>query len=160
MNYLKQILFCIVACFSFYVTVAQTHGNGHQDGAGKEKSARLIRLAEWYRINENYKSGITSAQEAATIALKLRDFTTATKAYVVLAVIYANQQRLSLLKKTVDSASLTAQRAHSPVAMAYGYYAQASFYKNIDNPELAVKYGQMGLKELKNTSDHYISAKK
>jgi DNA-binding CsgD family transcriptional regulator len=159
MNYLKQILFFIVACLSFYSTVAQIPGKGYQDGTGKENPARLIRLAEWHRINENYKSGIAEAKQAASIALKLRDFTVATKAYVVLAVIYANQQQFSLLKRTVDSALLTAQQAHTPIAMAYAYYGQASFYKNIDNAELAVKYGQMGLKELKNTSDHYISAK-
>nr|WP_294869776.1 hypothetical protein [uncultured Pedobacter sp.] len=145
MNYLRQVLFFAFACSLSYTTKAQP--------------ALFTRLAESHRINENYKAGIAEGRHAVSAALKLKDFTEATKAYVVLANIYANMQEFSLLKKASDSAVLTAQQVRSPIAKAYGYYAQAFLYKTIDNAELSMKYGQMALKELGKTPDHYIKAK-
>ncbi|WP_052496484.1 hypothetical protein [Pedobacter lusitanus] len=159
MNYLRQTLFFVVLYCSFFTAAAQTPVTGNTNVAEKEKPARLIRLAESHRINENYKAGISEAQQAAAIALKLKDFSTATKAYVILANIYAATKEFTQLKKVSDSAMLAAQQAHSPAVMAYGYYAQAYLYNNIDNAELTLKYSQMGLKELKKVPDHYLQAK-
>lgn len=145
MNYLRQVLFIAFTCLLSYTTVAQP--------------ALHTRLAESYRINENYKAGIAEGKQAVDAALKLKDFTEATKAYVVLANIYANMQEFSLLKKASDSAMFSAQQANSPIAKVYGYYALAFLYKTIDNAELSMKYGQMALKESGKTPDHYILAK-
>lgn len=146
MNYLRPVLFLVVASLSFYTAVAQT-------------PVQLTHLAESYRINENYKAGLTEGRRAVNTALKLKDFTAATRAYVVLANIYANMQEFPSLKKMSDSAMFIAKQAHGSLALAYGYYAQAFLYKSIDNAELSMKYGQMALKELGKTADHYILAK-
>ncbi|MEJ2903611.1 helix-turn-helix transcriptional regulator [Pedobacter panaciterrae] len=146
MNYLRHLLFFVAAGLSSYTAIAQT-------------PAQLIHSAESLRINENYKAGLVQGRLAVNTALKLKDFTTATRGYVVLANIYANMQEFPLLKKMSDSAMVTAKQAHGSSAIAYGYYAQAFLYKSIDNAELSMKYGQMALKELAKTPDHYILAK-
>jgi DNA-binding CsgD family transcriptional regulator len=134
---------CIGICLYSFIATAQT-------------SSLLTRQAETWRISEHYPDAITSAQQSADIALSIHDFTEATKALTVVANVYSNTKQFSILKKYADSALFIAQKAHKPIAMAYGYYAQALLYYAIDNTELVTKYAQLGLSQ---QPDHYVSAK-
>ncbi|EJL68296.1 helix-turn-helix transcriptional regulator [Chryseobacterium populi] len=125
----------------------------------KNKPELLNRLAEAYRIDRNYTAAENKARQSARIALQYKNYVEAAKAYTLLTVIKANNQQLSALKQTSDSALVLAQQAKSPVAMAYGYYAQAFLYKTLDDPEKRIKFCQLGLKEQENSPDPYIAAK-
>lgn len=163
---LRSIIFCICTSLRFFIAAAQTSSLDslelaiRQPGLSeKEKPALLTHLAETYRIGGNYQTAITKAEEGAKIALQLNDFTAATKALTVLTNVYVNTKQFAVLKRHADTTLLIAQKAHSHIAMAYGYYAQALLYNAIDNAEEVTKYAQMGLKELDQQPDPYISAK-
>ncbi|MBT2619682.1 hypothetical protein [Chryseobacterium sp. ISL-6] len=125
----------------------------------KEKPVLLNRLAEVYRINRNYSAAESNARQSARIALHYKNYIEATKAYTLITVIKANNEQLTSLKQTSDSALVYAQQAKNPVAMAYGYYAQAFLYKTLDDPQKKIKFCQLGLKELEKSPDPYIAAK-
>lgn len=125
----------------------------------KNKPEILNRLAEAYRINRDYAAAENKARQSARIALRYKNYTEAAKSYTLLTVIKANNQQLSTLKQTSDSALVLAQQAKAPVAMAYGYYAQAFLYKTLDDPEKRIKFCQLGLKEQEKSPDPYIAAK-
>jgi len=142
---MKCAFLCIGISLSFFIATAQT--------------SSLTRQAEAYRTGENYPAAIMKAQQSADIALRLDSFTEATKALTILTNVYANTKQFALLKKNADSALLIARKAHNPIAMAYGNYAQALLYNALDNAESVTKYAQAGLKELGQLPDHYIAAK-
>lgn len=125
----------------------------------KEKPALLNQLAEAYRIERNYPAAEAKAKQGIAIALRYKDYTEAAKAYTLLTVIKANDQQFAALKKNSDSAFMLAQKARNPIAMAYGYYAQAFLYKMLEDPENRMKFCQLGLKELEKAPDPYIAAK-
>ncbi|HVI44499.1 MAG TPA: hypothetical protein VM802_06505 [Chitinophaga sp.] len=132
------------------------------DGPGlnkKEKPALLNQLAEIHRVSKNYAVAMARAQQSASIALQDKNFTEAVKAYAMQANIKTNTHDLSTLKRTSDSALLIAHQAGTPLAMAYGYYAQVLLYQALDNNENVVKYCQLGLKELEKVPDPYLAAK-
>ncbi|RPE12787.1 hypothetical protein EGT74_04380 [Chitinophaga lutea] len=131
-------------------------------GAGQEeerKPALLNQLAEIYRINKDYASAESRARQSAVIALRLRRYTDAVKAYTLLTNIRINSQQYPNLKQVSDSALALAQQAKDPVAMAYGYYAQVLLYKMLDNGEEVVRFCNQGLKELERADDPYIAGK-
>lgn len=125
----------------------------------KEKPAVLNQLAEAYRIERNYAEAEVRAKQGAVIAQRYKEYTEVTKAYTLLTVIKANDQQFAALKKASDSAFMFAQKAKSPLAMAYGYYARAFLYKMLEDPENRLKYCQLGLKELEKEPDPYIASK-
>jgi hypothetical protein len=143
---MKSAFVCIGISLSFSIATAQT-------------SSLLTRQAETWRTSENYQDAIVSAQQSAEIALRLNDFTEATKALTVLTNVYANTKQFALLKQYADSTLFIAQKAHNPIAMTYAWYTQALLYNAIDNTESVTKYAQLALREPGLQPDHYISAK-
>ncbi|SFN37568.1 hypothetical protein SAMN05421594_2429 [Chryseobacterium oleae] len=125
----------------------------------KSKPALLNRLAEAYRISRDYASAEKKARQSARIAIHYKDYTEAAKAYTLLTTIKANNQQLKTLKQASDSALILAQQSKNPVAMAYGYYAQAFLYKTLEDPEKRIRFCQLGLKELEKSPDPVITAK-
>ena len=159
---LKNILFSVslcVCCFFAAKAQAPPDSTALQNLSEKDKSALLTVLAERDRTSGNYIAAEAKAQQSINLALKFKDLTEATKAYVILANVYANTKQLASLKKTSDTTLILAKRAGGPLAMAYGYYAQALLYNAIDNTELVTKYCQQGLKALAKKQDPYLSAK-
>ncbi|SDE11514.1 helix-turn-helix transcriptional regulator [Pedobacter soli] len=125
----------------------------------KDRPALLTKLAEKDRTGGNYAAALVKAQQSTGLALKHKNYLEATKAYLMLANVYANTKQLALAKKMTDTTLVMAQLAHQPLAMAYACYAQALLYNAIDNTELVTKYCQQGLKALEKTADPYLSAK-
>lgn len=125
----------------------------------KSKPALLNRLAEAYRIDRNYAAAEKKARQSAHIALQNKDYGEAAKSYSLLTVIKANNQQLSTLKQVSDSALVLAQQSKNPVALAYGYYAQAFLFKTLEDSEKRIKFCQMGLKELEKSHDPSIASK-
>jgi DNA-binding CsgD family transcriptional regulator len=125
----------------------------------KDKPALLTQLAEKCRINGNYTEAIKKAQQSASLAIKHKDFTEATKAYTILVNVYANTKQFALSKKKSDTCLILAQQSRKPIALAYAYYAQALFYNTIDDNELTTKNCQLGIKALEKKEDHYLAAK-
>ncbi|MBO9673141.1 MAG: hypothetical protein J7577_06840 [Sphingobacteriaceae bacterium] len=125
----------------------------------KDKPALLTQLAERSRIGGNYQAAVTKAKTSISLALKFKNDEEATKAYTILANVYANTNQFALLKNTADTALTVAQRSRQPIALAYAYFAQALFYNAIDNNEQVTKYCQLGLKALEKKYDAYIIAK-
>jgi len=149
-----------LCCFIATAQIASADRSQPAAGAGKsEQATRLTHLAEAYRINENYPSAIATAQQGAGIALQQNDLTAATKAYTVLANVYANTKQFAILKKTSDTTLSIAQKARTPIAMAYGYYIQAVLYNALDNADSATNYAQLALKVQGQKPEPYISAK-
>nr|WP_276899226.1 hypothetical protein [Pedobacter kyonggii] len=163
MKYLgfKNILLLIGIVIGCYASQAQSllDSTALDNLSEKDKPALLTQLAERYRINANYAAAIVKAQQSVSLAIKLKNFTEATKAYTMLVNVYANTKQFALLKKTSDATLSIGQKAQQPMALAYAYYAQALFYNAIDNNELVTKYCQMGLKMLDKNSDPYLTAK-
>ncbi|MDQ0641015.1 hypothetical protein QF042_004580 [Pedobacter sp. W3I1] len=157
----KNILFLIGMNICFFTTHAQTllDSTALDKLSEKDKPALLTQLAERYRINASYAAAIVKAQQSAGLAIKLKNFTEATKAYAMLVNVYANTKQFALLKKMSDTALSMGQQARQSIALAYAYYAQALFYNAIDNNELVTKYCQMGLKMLEKKYDPYLTAK-
>lgn len=131
----------------------------HSSLEERQKPALLNQLAETYRINRNYKEAENCARQSAEIAIKFQDYTEATKAYTLLVNIKSNTLQLNTLKSAGDSALLFGQKARSPIAMAYGYYAQVLLYKMLDDAENVVKFCNLGLRQLEKTTEPYIAAK-
>jgi len=157
----KSILLLIGIVIGCYTAKAQTllDSTALDNLSEKDKPALLTQLAERYRINANYAAAIAKAQQSVSLAIKLKNFTEATKAYAMLVNIYANTKQFALLKKTSDTTLSIGQKAQQTIALAYAYYAQALFYNAIDNNELVTKYCQMGLKILEKNSSPYLTAK-
>lgn len=126
---------------------------------GKEKAELLIRLAEIYRVDKNFKLATEKARQSATVALSHKNYTEATKAYTMLLNIKTSTQQFKTLKSTADSALFFAEKSGNPAAMASAYYAQALLYKALDNADDVVKYCNLGLKQLEKSPDPYIAAK-
>lgn len=131
-------------------------GKGVQE---KSKPALLCQLAEAYRINRDYTAAEKSARHGARIAIHYKNYTEAAKAYTLITVIKGNNQQLATIKQVSDSALILAQQSGNPVAMAYGYYAQAFLYKTVENQEKRIHFCQLGLKQLEKSSDPYIASK-
>jgi hypothetical protein len=125
----------------------------------QEKPTLLNQLAEYYRVNKDYRMAMATARKSASMALRSKQFTDATKAYVVLLNSKISAQELDQLKQLSDTVLATARQAGDPVAMAYAYYGQALFFKVLEHPESVVKCCQMALTELEKTADPYITAK-
>jgi hypothetical protein len=157
----KNILLLIGIVIGCYTAKAQSllDSTALDNLSEKDKPALLTQLAERYRTNANYAAAIAKAQQSVSLAIKLKNFTEATKAYTMLANVYANMKQFALLKKTSDTTLAIGQKAQQPIALAYAYYAQALFYNAIDNNELVTKYCQMGLKMLEKKYDPYLTAK-
>ncbi|CAH0168887.1 MULTISPECIES: hypothetical protein [unclassified Pedobacter] len=157
----KNILLLIGIVIGCYAAKAQSllDSTALDNLSEKDKPALLTQLAERYRTNANYAAAIAKAQQSVSLAIKLKNFTEATKAYTMLANVYANMKQFALLKKTSDTTLAIGQKAQQPIALAYAYYAQALFYNAIDNNELVTKYCQMGLKMLEKKYDPYLTAK-
>lgn len=157
----KNILLLIGIVVGCYAAKAQTllDSTALSNLSEKDKPALLTQLAERCRINGDYKAAIAKAQESAALALRLKNFTEAAKAYTVQVAVYSTTKQFALSKKTSDTTLILAQQAHQPIALAYAYYAQALFYNAIDNTEQVTKYCQLGLKSLGKKYDPYLSAK-
>jgi len=125
----------------------------------REKPALLNQLAEYYRVNKEYTKAITSARKSISIALRISDYTAATKGYLVLLNSRISAQEFDQIKLLSDSLLLTAGKAHNPVAMAYAYYGQALLFKTLEHPETVMKYCQMALTAMEKNPDPYIAAK-
>lgn len=163
MKYLvfKNILLLIGIVIGCYTAQAQSvlDSTALDNLSEKDKPALLTQLAERYRTNANYAAAIVKAKQSVSLAIKLKNFNEATKAYAMLVNVYANTKQFALLKKTSDTTLSIGQKAQQPIALAYAYYAQALFYNAIDNNELVTKYCQMGLKMLEKKYDPYLTAK-
>ncbi|WP_080779032.1 helix-turn-helix transcriptional regulator [Chryseobacterium phocaeense] len=125
----------------------------------QSKPVLLNRLAEAYRIDRNYAAAEKKARQSARMALQNKDYAEAAKSYTLLTVIKANNRELSTLKQVSDSALVLAQQSKNPVALAYGYYAQAFLFKTIEDSEKRIKFCQMGLKELEKSPDPSMASK-
>ncbi|MEY8760025.1 helix-turn-helix transcriptional regulator [Chryseobacterium tongliaoense] len=162
---LSKLFICISMAVGISFFAQSVHTDSLQSAINnpnlpeKNKPELLNRLAEAYRIDRDYTAAENKAKQSARIALRYKNYTEATKAYTLLTVIKANNQQLSALKQTSDSALVLAQQAKNPAAMAYGYYAQAFLYKTLDDPEKRIKFCQLGLKEQEKSPDPYIAAK-
>lgn len=131
----------------------------HPQLSEQEKPALLNQLSEFYRVNKDYRKAIETARKSAMIASGMKNYTDATKAYLVLLNSKISASDLEKIKQLSDTMLSTAKQAGSPVAMAYAYYGQALLSKTLEHPESAMKYCQMALTELGNKTDHYIAAK-
>ena len=125
----------------------------------QEKPALLNQLAEVYRVNKDYQNATKTAKESARIALHYKNYTDATKAYVVLLNSKIGVQEFAQIRQLSDTVMIMARKANEPLSMAYAYYAQVLFYKTLDNPENVVKFCQQGLKELEKKADPFLAAK-
>jgi len=157
----KKIFLLIGICTSYFITSAQTllDTTALNNLRDQDKPALLTQLAERSRINGDYKAAILKAQQSVALALKFKNLTEVTKAYTIQASIHATTKAFVLSKKASDSAMFIAQQLRKPIAMAYAYYAQASFYNAIDNSEQITKYCGLALKLLEKIPDPYLSAK-
>ncbi|SHN34000.1 hypothetical protein [Chitinophaga sp. CF418] len=131
----------------------------HPDLSEQEKPVLLNQLAEFYRVNKEYTKAIGVARKSISIALSIKNYTDATKAYLVLLNSRISAQELGNLKQLSDTLLLVANKAGAPVAMAYAYYGQALLFKMLEHPESVMKYCQMALKILEKNPDPYIAAK-
>jgi hypothetical protein len=159
-------LLLLVICLFHLSSFAQTSlpdslqsAIDHAQLSEKEKPVLLNRLAEFYRVNKEYKKAMETARKSASIALRNKNYTDATKAYVVLLNSKINVQELDQLKPLSDTALSTAKQANDPIALAYVYYGQALLFKTLENSESMMKYCQMALTELEKKTDPYIAAK-
>lgn len=125
----------------------------------QEKPALLNQLAEFYRVNKEYTKAISTARNSVTIALRINNYTDATKAYLVLLNSRISAQELGDLKQLTDTLLSTANKAGTPIAKAYAYYGQALVFKTLDHPESVMKYCQMALSVQEKLPDPYIAAK-
>lgn len=125
----------------------------------KQKPALLNRLAEYYRVNKEYTLATETARKSASIAVRNKNYTDATKAYVVLLNSKISAQEFPGLKQLTDTVLLMAKQSNDPIAMAYAYYGQALLFKTLGNSEELVKFCQMALTELDKKPDPFIAAK-
>ncbi|SFM62625.1 regulatory protein, luxR family [Chitinophaga sp. YR627] len=125
----------------------------------QEKTVLLIRAGEFYRVNKEYTQAMESARQGILISLNIKDFTLATKAYLVLLNSMISAQELGQIKQVSDTLLLIAGKADNPLAMAYAYYGQALLFKTLDHPESVLEYCQMALTALQKNPDPYIAAK-
>lgn len=124
-----------------------------------EKPVLLNQLAEFYRVNKDYKKAVGTARKSVLIALSVKNYTDATKAYLVLLNSKISAPALDQIKQLNDTLLSTAKQANDPIAMAYAYYGQALFFKALEHPESTMKSCQMALTELEKKTDPYIAAK-
>lgn len=127
--------------------------------SGQEKAVLLNRLAEFYRVNKEYAKAINTARKSISLSSGIKNYTEATKAYLVLLNSRISAQELSNIKPLSDTLVLTANKANAPVALAYAYYGQALLFKVLEHPETVLKYCQMALTSLEKQHDPYIAAK-
>jgi len=125
----------------------------------QEKLPLLNQLAEFYRVNKEYTKAMNTARRSILIALGIKNYTDATKAYLVLLNSRISAQELGNIKQLSDTLLLMANKAGTPVAMAYAYYGQALLFKTLEHPESVMKYCQMALTVQGKTPDPYITAK-
>jgi len=126
---------------------------------GDEKTALLIRSAEFHRVNKEYAKAVAGSRESITLASGINNFTDVTKAYLVLLNSRISAQELGQIKQLSDTLLLTAKKAGTPLAMAYAYYGQALVAKTLDHPESVMEYCQMALTVLAKHPEPYIAAK-
>jgi hypothetical protein len=124
-----------------------------------EKPALLNQLAEFYRVNKDYRKAMETARKSALTAFSVKNYTDATKAYLILLNSKISALDLDQIKQLSDTLLLTAKQAGNPIAMAYAYYGQALLYKTLEHPESVMKYCQMALTALEKKTDPYIAAK-
>lgn len=162
---MKPMLFLFI-CLSCLSSFAQTNLQDSLRSAidntplsDKEKPVLLNQLAELYRVNKDYKKAIETARKSAWVALRNKNYTDATKAYVVLLNSKISTQDFAKVRELSDTAALTARRANDPIAMAYSYYAKVLLFKTLEHSEYVIKYCQQALTELEKKADPYIAAK-
>ncbi len=131
----------------------------HSGLSEKEKPPLLFQLAEILRTNKNYEAAEARLRQGAAIALGYKNYTDATKAYVMLVDIRINTKQFATVQQISDSALALAKQANNPIATAYSYYSRVLLSKMLDNGEDVVRYCNQALKELEKVDDPYITAK-
>lgn len=159
-------LLSLLICLTWSASFAQTRLSDSLQSvidrptlSEQEKPILLNQLAEFYRVNKEYKKAIEAARKSIVIASRNKNYTNATKAYLLLLNSKISAQELDQTRQLTDTLLLTARKADTPVAMAYAYYGQALFYKALEHPESSMKYCQMALTILEKHPDPYIAAK-
>ncbi|SDF75151.1 helix-turn-helix transcriptional regulator [Chitinophaga filiformis] len=159
-------LLSLLICLTWSASFAQTRLSDSLQSvidrpnlSEQEKPILLNQLAEFYRVNKEYKKAIEAARKSIVIASRNKNYTDATKAYLLLLNSKIGAQELDQTKQLTDTLLLTAKRTDNPVAMAYAYYGQALFYKALEHPDSSMKYCQMALTIQEKHPDAYIAAK-
>jgi hypothetical protein len=157
------LFFICLICFSSF---AQTRLSDSLQSAidrpqlsDREKPVLLNQLSEFYRVNKEYTKAIQTARKSVLIALGVKNYTDATKAYLVLLNSRISALELDQIRQLSDTLLSTAKKANTPIAMAYAYYGQALLFKTLEHPESVMNYCQMALTALEKNTDPYIAAK-
>lgn len=139
----------LILLFLFFVSLS-IYGQQHlgdslknilnQNPAFTEAVVIEQQLADWYRSNEQFEEAINVAEKSLKTAQSISNNNiNITKAYWVLANIYANMDEYEKARQYVDMAYQSANQQKDPLPLAYAHYAEAILQSRINDKEKALK---------------------
>ncbi|MBX3254010.1 MAG: hypothetical protein KF862_07720 [Chitinophagaceae bacterium] len=101
-----------------------------------------FRMADYYRMNEQYDEAVRVANMYKSIAQKEKNVLETVKTYALLTNIFTNREDYPTAQLFQDSAALAAGNSREVLVKAYVNYARLVFYYGVDEDEMLSKLAQ------------------